>query len=151
MQVDRASAPLAVSQILRDAGAEVVWKSCILPKACKNPVEIAGAAEAHLRDGAAVVEFLTWFDLTAPGGGLTEMDVVTALEGHRRATNELREISFDTICGSGPHGAVIHYRVTKGTNRAIPAGRHRGDRFRWAICRWHDRYHPNGGGGSGAG
>ncbi len=124
VQVDRATAPLAVSQILRAAGAEVVWGDdpCILPKACKNPVEIAGAAEAHLRDGAAMVEFLAWFDLTAPGGGLTEMDVVTALEGYRRATGALREISFDTICGAGPNGAVIHYRVTKATNRGIEAG-----------------------------
>jgi Xaa-Pro aminopeptidase len=124
VQVDRATAPLAVSDILKAAGIEVVWGEdpCILPKACKNPVEVAGAAEAHLRDGAAMVEFMAWFDMTAPGGGLTEMDVVTALEGHRRATNALREISFDTICGSGPHGAVIHYRVTKDTNRAILPG-----------------------------
>lgn len=124
VQVDRGTAPLAVSQILREAGAEVVWGDdpCILPKACKNPAEIAGAVEAHLRDGAAMVEYLAWFDLTAPGGGLTEMDAVTALEGYRRATNALREISFDTICGSGPHGAVIHYRVTKATNRTICPG-----------------------------
>ncbi len=124
VQVDRATAPLAVSEILKAAGIEVVWGEdpCLLPKACKNPVEVAGAIEAHLRDGAAVVEFLAWFDMTAPAGGLTEMDVVTALENQRRATNALREISFDTICGTGPHGAVIHYRVTKETNRQIAPG-----------------------------
>jgi Xaa-Pro aminopeptidase len=75
--------------------------------------------EAHLRDGAAVVEFLCWLDQTAPKGGLTEIDVVTALEGYRRATNVLHDISFDTICGAGPNGAIMHYRVTKSTNRAV--------------------------------
>ena len=76
---------------------------------------------AHLRDGAAMVEFLCWLDKAAPKGGLTEIDVVTALEGYRRATNALHDISFDTICGAGPNGAIMHYRVTHETNR--PVGR----------------------------
>jgi Xaa-Pro aminopeptidase len=93
-----------------------------MPKACKNPAEIAGAVEAHLRDGAAMVEFLAWFDREAPKGGLGEIEVVRALEGFRRATNALREISFETICGAGPDGAVMHYRVTHDTDRPIRAG-----------------------------
>jgi Xaa-Pro aminopeptidase len=65
------------------------------------------------------VEFLCWLDQAAPKGGLTEIDVVTALEGYRRATNVLHDISFDTICGAGPNGAIMHYRVTQETNRAV--------------------------------
>ena len=121
VRVDRATGPLAVSQELTGAGIEVAWGAdpCRLPKACKNPAEIAAAREAHLRDGAAMVEFLAWLDDRAPKGGLKEINVVIALEGFRRATNVLHDISFDTICGSGPNGAIMHYRVTDGSNRAV--------------------------------
>ena len=121
VRVDRATGPLAVSQQMKDAGIDVAWGPdlCRLPKACKNATEIAATREAHLRDGAAMVEFLCWLDGRAPQGGLSEIDVVTALEGFRRATNALHDISFDTICGSGPNGAIMHYRVTDGSNRAV--------------------------------
>jgi Xaa-Pro aminopeptidase len=121
VRVDKGTAPLAVSREMKDAAIEVAWGAdpCRLPKACKNAAEIAATREAHLRDGAAMVEFLAWLDARAPKGGLTEIDVVTALEGFRRATNVLHDISFDTICGSGPNGAIMHYRVTEGSNRAV--------------------------------
>ncbi len=117
VRVDKTTAPLAVSDLI----AQTVWGDdpCRLPKACKNAGEIAGMREAHLRDGAAVVEFLAWLDAQTPKGGLTEIAVVQALEGFRRATNALHDISFDTICGAGPNGAIMHYRVTDESNRAI--------------------------------
>jgi len=120
VRVDRATAPLAVSLELEDAGIAVVWGEdpCRLPKACKTEAEIAGMRTAHLRDGAAVVEFLCWLD-RQPEGSLTEISVVRALEGFRRATNALHDISFDTISGSGPNGAIMHYRVTEESNRAV--------------------------------
>jgi Xaa-Pro aminopeptidase len=124
VRVDKATAPLAVSRILAEAGVEVAWGDdpCILPKARKNETELRATAEAHLRDGAAMVEFLAWLDREAPKGKLTEIEVVKALEGFRRATNALHDISFDTICGSGPNGAIVHYRVTEGTNRRVTPG-----------------------------
>jgi Xaa-Pro aminopeptidase len=124
VRVDKATAPLAVSDILSDAGIAIVWGQdpCLLPKARKNAAEIVGTAEAHLRDGAAMVEFLAWLDARAPEGGLTEIELVQRLEGFRRATNALKEISFETIAGSGPNGAIMHYRVTEETNREIAQG-----------------------------
>ena len=121
VRVDSATAPLAVARELEEAGVAVVWGDdpCRLPKARKTTAEVAGMREAHLRDGAAMVEFLAWVDATAPKGGLTEIDVVRALEGFRRATNALHDISFDTICGSGPNGAIMHYRVTDASDRAV--------------------------------
>jgi Xaa-Pro aminopeptidase len=121
VRVDRGTAPLAVSQELEEAGVAVAWGEdpCRMPKACKNAAEIQGMREAHLRDGAAMVAFLCWLDARAPQGGLTEIDVVTTLEGYRRATNALHDISFDTISGAGPNGAIMHYRVTHETNRTI--------------------------------
>jgi Xaa-Pro aminopeptidase len=124
VRLDKGSAPLAVADILRDAGIEISWGDdpCKLPKARKNPAEIAATREAHLRDGAAMAEFLCWLDREAPKGHLTEIAVVQALEGFRRATNALHDISFDTICGAGPNGAIIHYRVTEGTDRPVRQG-----------------------------
>ncbi len=124
VRVDPKSAPHAIGLELDKAGIQIKWQDdpCLLPKARKTAAEIAATTQAHLRDGAAMVEFLSWLDAKAPKGGLTEIDVVTSLEGFRRATNMLRDISFDTICGAGPNGAIVHYRVTRQTNRTIVPG-----------------------------
>ncbi len=121
--IDPATCPVIVADTLAEAGVEVIEAPdpCILPKACKNEVEIAGTRAAHLRDGAAMVRFLAWLDAQAPGS-LTEIDVVSALEAERRATNALRDISFETISGTGPHGAIVHYRVTEKTNARVEDG-----------------------------
>ena len=124
VRVDPATAPVRVIQLLEAAGAAVQRGDdpCLLPKARKNPAEIAGTTAAHLRDAAAMVEFLAWFDSAAPSGELTEIDVATKLESFRRAANGLRDISFETICGTGPHGAIMHYRVTEETNARLDPG-----------------------------
>ncbi|MFK7746483.1 MAG: M24B family metallopeptidase, partial [Roseobacter sp.] len=83
--------------------------------------EIEGSAEAHLRDGAAVVELLAWLD-AQPVGSLTETQVVSQLEGYRRNDNALQEISFETIAGTGPNGAIMHYRVTTETDSRLENG-----------------------------
>jgi len=118
--VDKSSAPVAVSDLLQNP----VWNTdpCILPKACKNAAEIAGTRAAHIRDGAAMAEFLCWLETAAPSGNLTEIDVVKQLETFRRNTNALKDISFDTISGSGPNGAIVHYRVDENSNRTIQSG-----------------------------
>ncbi len=95
---------------------------CILPKACKTTAEIKGARAAHERDGAAVVRYLAWLDREAPGGRVDEITAVRRLEEFRAETQALKEISFDTISGSGPNGAIVHYRVTQSTNRRLQRG-----------------------------
>ena len=121
IRVDGKTAPIAVRSCLEDAGLDVASDDdpCILPKARKNAVEIQGARDAHLVDGAAVIEFLAWFDGEAPKGALSEIDAARKLEEFRCSSNMLQEISFDTISGAGPNGAIVHYRVTDETNRAI--------------------------------
>ncbi len=123
VRVDPATAPLAVQHELQEAGVETAKGDdpCRLPKARKTEAELTGIREAHARDGAAMVEFLAWLDAEAPKGKLTEIAVVSALEGFRRATNMLHDLSFDTICGAGPNGAIMHYRVTEDTNRPVRA------------------------------
>ncbi len=124
VRVDKDSAPAAVTRILLDANVDISYDidPVILPKACKSEAEVAGARAAHIRDGVAMARFLAWIDETAATGSLSEIDVVTRLEDFRRDTNQLRDISFDTICGSGPNGAIVHYRVTHDTNRQIGSG-----------------------------
>ncbi|MEO1640272.1 MAG: aminopeptidase P family protein [Pseudomonadota bacterium] len=119
--IDPKSCPDIIATKLLEAGADIIKGSdpCLIPKACKNAAEISGAKAAHERDAVAMVRFLAWLDATAPKGGLTEIDVVTALEGFRAQTNALRDISFETICGAGPNGAIVHYRVSEDTNRPI--------------------------------
>lgn len=116
VRMDRTSAPIAVKDLLKQP--VMGDDPCVLPKARKSTAEIAATKGAHLRDAAAMVEFLAWLDATDPKT-LTEIDVVTALEGFRRNTEALRDISFDTICGSGPNGAIVHYRVSHESNRAL--------------------------------
>jgi Xaa-Pro aminopeptidase len=95
---------------------------CLALKAVKNAAELKGARAAHLRDGAAVTRFLAWLDKEAPSGEIDEIAAVRQLESFRRATSQLREISFDTIAGSGPNGAIVHYRVNESTNRKLKTG-----------------------------
>ncbi|HXM00490.1 MAG TPA: aminopeptidase P family protein [Rhizomicrobium sp.] len=106
---------------LEKAGATVKRgvDPCQLPKACKNPVEIEGTRKAHIRDGAALTRFLAWMAREAPNGHLTEIEAAEALEGYRRETGSLTDLSFDSISGAAPHAALPHYRVTKSSNRKI--------------------------------
>ena len=122
VRVDHSSAPLWVLHQLDEAGVSHAKGDdpCVLPKACKTKAEIAATQEAHLRDAAAMCEFLTWYEDQAPGT-ITEIDVATRLEDCRRATGKLLDISFDTIAGSGPNGALAHYRVNRQSNRTLQA------------------------------
>ena len=95
---------------------------CTEPKAVKTAAEIAGARLAHIRDGVAVTRFLAWLDGAAAGGTLDEISAVRKLEAFRHETGVLKEISFPTISGSGPHGGIVHYRVTTATNRVLNPG-----------------------------
>ncbi|HEY0439388.1 MAG TPA: aminopeptidase P family protein [Xanthobacteraceae bacterium] len=124
VRIDQGSGVEALSRIVTEAGGKVTRGTdpVTAMKAVKNAAEIAGAHAAQHRDGAAVAKFLAWFDREAPGGKLTEIDCVAALESFRRETGLLKDISFATIAGSGPNGAIVHYRVTEKTNRRIQAG-----------------------------
>ncbi len=119
--VDPSLSSAHVFDALHAAGAQIVrgQDPTILPRALKNAVEIAGTKRAHARDGVALANFLHWFDVEAPKGQLTEIDICKAIEGFRMATGALQDLSFDSISGAGPNGAFPHYRVTVESNRKV--------------------------------
>jgi Xaa-Pro aminopeptidase len=121
IRLDQASASDALTRLLADHGGKP--QRGVDPiaslKAAKNHAEIVGSRTAHKRDGVAVSRFLAWFDREAPSGKLTEIDAVAALESFRRDTGALKDISFPTIAGAGPNGAIVHYRVTRASNRRV--------------------------------
>jgi len=124
VRLDQATAADALARLVTSHGGKIARGMCpiALMKAIKNPAEIAGARAAHVRDGVAMTRFLAWFDREAARGALTEVDAVAALESFRRDTGLLKDISFPTISGAGPDGAIVHYRVTSKTNRGIAPG-----------------------------
>jgi len=128
VMVDPGVAPHAVRMLIETAGGKVIAAPdpARLPRAIKNDAELTASANVHKQDGAAMVRFLRWFD-DQPEGSMDEISAATALEGFRASTGNdmqmpLKALSFDTISGAGPDGAIIHYRVNTVTNRAIGNG-----------------------------
>lgn len=122
--LDNATAADALSRLIAGAGGKPVRGNdpVSLLKAVKNLTEIEGTRTAHQRDAVALTRFLAWIDREAPAGHLTEIDTVEALETFRRQTGALKDVSFPTIAGTGPNGAIVHYRVTRKSNRRIEPG-----------------------------
>ncbi len=122
--VDPDETSFATITSLRKAGVTLVYEKdpCALPRACKNNTEIDGMRAAHRRDGAALVKLLAWLDQTAPQGGISEIDVEEKLTELRAIGTLYRGPSFATIAGSGPNGAIVHYRAQKDTCRTLDQG-----------------------------
>lgn len=128
LMLDPDHAAFALADRIRKDGGTVIEAAdpARLPRARKNPVELEGSARAHPQDGAAMVEFLAWLDGTTPGT-VTEIAATEKLEAVRiacgeRLQNPLKDISFDTIAGAGPHAAIMHYRVTTESDQPLEAG-----------------------------
>ncbi|NOZ87019.1 MAG: aminopeptidase P family protein [Deltaproteobacteria bacterium] len=99
--------------IIRKNSPIARWKSI------KNEVEIQGMRQAHLRDGVAMVKFLAWLDKAVEQGGQTEISIADKLEEFRSADERLAGLSFETIAGYGPHGAIVHYAANEATNAPL--------------------------------
>lgn len=122
--IESATAPHWAATRLQQAGAALVRDAdpVALPKACKNTIELAGIRAAHHRDGGAVSRFLGWLARESKSGKLREIEVSDRLQALRQQTGKLRDLSFDTISGAGPNGAIVHYRASEATERALQPG-----------------------------
>jgi Xaa-Pro aminopeptidase len=122
--VDPERSVAAIFGQLEGAGAQIVKKRdpTILAKAIKNETEVNGHKAAQARDGAALSQFLHWFSKEAPKGGHDELSVAAKLAEFRGQSDKLMDLSFRTISGAGPNGALCHYSVNEETNRKIETG-----------------------------
>ncbi len=94
-----------------------------LMKAVKNPSEMQHMREAHLKDGIAVTKFIFWLKQQMknydPGHPLTEITAAEKLLSFRQEQEHFLDLSFETISGYGPHGAIIHYSASKESDAAL--------------------------------
>jgi Xaa-Pro aminopeptidase len=104
------------------AGVQRAEDPCLLPRACKNSVEIEGTKRAHVRDGAALTRFLHWVATEGQASPPDEIEAVSRLEAFREQTGALKDLSFDTIAGAASNGAIVHYRPTKRLNKRTEVG-----------------------------
>ena len=114
------SLPQSMFAPLTASDARLVEADCAVTamKAVKNSAELAGTRRAHVEDGAVMVRFLHW--LSAGGAdGMTETAIAAHLLTLRQASPRFIASSFDAICGSGPNGAIVHYRAVAGQDRAL--------------------------------
>lgn len=123
VRIDPASTPDRLVRTLTGAGATVAGGTdpCAKPKATKTPQELEGIRAAHRRDGAALTRFLAWL-AHVEAGTLTEIGASDRLEEFRRTNDNYRGLSFPTISAAGPHGAIVHYRATRASDRRLEAG-----------------------------
>ena len=126
---DPATAASWIFERLRTAGATLINGSdpCQLPKACKNPVELAGTRAAHVRDGQSLVRFLAWLDREAEararaGNPIDEVEAAKELLARRRENELFQGPSFDTISGAGANGAIVHYRADEASSAPLGLG-----------------------------
>lgn len=121
---DPAGSVAAIFDALDAGGATILATRdpVVLAKAIKNDAEISGHKAAQARDGAALARFLKWAEAEMPKGGVTEMSAADRLQAFRAETGVLRDLSFDTISGTGPNGAIPHYKVTEESSLAVEPG-----------------------------
>lgn len=124
IMIDPGNVSVKIADTITDAGGKLVEAVDPIeaPRSRKNATEQAGARAAHLRDGAAMVQFLAWFDREAPSGKLDEITAADKLLSFRLGTGELKDIAFPSISGAGANGAIVHYRVTTQSNAPILPG-----------------------------
>ncbi len=118
--IDPKASVVAIRDSVKSSGASLleIADPVTMAKAQKNATELQGARDAHRRDGAAMVNFLHWFEKTDPST-LSEIDLDEALYRFRKATGALQDVSFESIVGSGPNGAIAHYRVSHQSSRKL--------------------------------
>ena len=112
IQIDANRSNVNSQNLIQDAGAIAIEMDdpCTLPKACKNKVEIQGMQNCHIRDAAAVCNFLAWLDSQIDAGNLLdEGTLADKIDSFRAQLDLFKGISFGTISAAGKNAAMCHY------------------------------------------
>lgn len=118
--LDSGRSPLWIAHHLKESSLHWGIDPCSLLKAVKNPIEMEGMRQAHVKDGVAVTKFLAWLSKALQENeSLDELKIVDQLEFYRQEQKGYRGPSFATIAGFASNGAIIHYRPTLHTNKII--------------------------------
>jgi Xaa-Pro aminopeptidase len=122
--LDRTTSTDHIRRALEAGGANIVMGSdpTVMPRACKNNVELDGTRRAHERDAIAMCRFLRWLEETTATRDVGEMEAIDVLNGYRREIALNRGISFDTISGADNNGAIVHYRASYESERFLGQG-----------------------------
>ena len=91
-------------------------------KSIKNSTEIKNTVKSHIYDGVALTKFLLWLDSNYKKGKITEISAQEKLLKFRKKNKNFKFLSFPTISGSGPNGAIVHYKANYKSNRTLKKG-----------------------------
>jgi len=91
-------------------------------KAIKSKVEIKNTIQSHIYDGAALKKFLIWLKKNYKKKIVNEISAQNKLLKFRKKNKNFKFLSFPTISGSGPNGAIIHYQASRESNRRLKEG-----------------------------
>ena len=125
VMIEAASLPKILFDQISASPVQTLEAPCPISttKACKNDAELDGFRSSHRRDGVAMVEFLCWLDqaMQTPAAAFSESEIIGKLEVFRQQQEGFISPSFDTIAGSGPNGAIVHYKAIAGEDREVIA------------------------------
>jgi len=117
--IDNISCSLSNESIIKKTfGIKLRIDPCYLMKSIKNKSEIKHTIDTHIKDGLALTRFIYWIK-NVNKKKITEIEAKNKLEKFRRLNKDYLFPSFDTIAGTGSNGAIIHYRVSKKSNKII--------------------------------
>ena len=122
-QIDSSTCSIFFRSIIKKNNRIVAKQDPVyLLKSIKNEVEIKNIVKAHIYDGVALTKFLIWLKNSFKAKKITEMSAQDKLLRFRKKNKTFKSLSFPTISGSGPNGAIIHYKVDKKSNRTLKKG-----------------------------
>jgi len=118
IMIDPSTTPMSIMTVIQNKQVVEREDPCLIHKAVKNQIEITGAINAHIRDGVAVTNFLYWLENNI-GNEVTELNAEEKLLEYRKEQDLFKQLSFPTISAFNENGAIIHYRASSQTNKAI--------------------------------
>ena len=123
VQLDSSTCSIFLKNIIKKKNKIVEKNDPIyLLKSIKNKIEIKNSIKTHIHDGVALTKFLMWLKDNFKSKKITEISAQEKLLEFRKKNATFKSLSFPTISGSGPNGAIIHYKANNKNNRTLKKG-----------------------------